>query len=58
VYVFLRGTPGPAPESRYAESVPGMFVEQPSLERLLALDAALAAEPAAGSQTGTGGSHG
>ena len=58
VYVFLRGTPGPGPESRYAESVPGMFVEQPPLERLLALDAALAAEPAAGSQAGTGGSHG
>jgi exodeoxyribonuclease V beta subunit len=62
VYVFLRGTPGAGPDpgvpvsgeaksgygkSGYGKSVPGMFVEQPPLERLFALDAALA-----------GGSHG
>ena len=33
-YVFLRGAPGPTA----ADPVPGMLVEQPPLERLLALD--------------------
>jgi exodeoxyribonuclease V beta subunit len=36
-YVFLRGVPGPC----QAEDVPGMLVEQPPLQRLLALDALL-----------------
>jgi len=40
-YVFLRGTPGPAGERALPGAVPGMFVEQPPLGRLLALDAAL-----------------
>jgi exodeoxyribonuclease V beta subunit len=43
-YVFLRGTPGAVadgvPAGREA-MVPGMLVERPPLERLLALDAAL-----------------
>jgi exodeoxyribonuclease V beta subunit len=34
VYVFLRGVPGPTT----ASEVPGVFVEQPPLQRLLALD--------------------
>lgn len=33
-YVFLRGAPGPTT----ADPVPGMLVEQPPLQRLLALD--------------------
>ncbi|MCT0225669.1 UvrD-helicase domain-containing protein [Synechococcus sp. CS-1328] len=37
VYAFLRGAPGPC----QAEQVPGMVVEQPPLQRLLALDALL-----------------
>ena len=44
-YVFLRGVPGaiPAAETLAAGggAVPGMLVEQPPLERLLALDTAL-----------------
>jgi len=39
VYVFLRGVPGPTT----AAQVPGMFIEQPPLERLLALDRVLEA---------------
>ena len=41
VYVFLRGVPGPTT----ASAVPGMFVEQPSLARLLQLDQALGGSP-------------
>ncbi|MGB5133759.1 MAG: DNA helicase UvrD, partial [Prochlorococcaceae cyanobacterium] len=45
VYVFLRGMPGPDPraEALAAEggTVPGVLVEQPPLDRLLALDALL-----------------
>ncbi|QPN58817.1 UvrD-helicase domain-containing protein [Synechococcus sp. CBW1002] len=37
VYAFLRGAPGPC----QAEQVPGMVVERPPLQRLLALDALL-----------------
>jgi exodeoxyribonuclease V beta subunit len=40
-YVFLRGTPGPSGERALPGSVPGMLVERPPLERLLALDQAL-----------------
>ena len=40
-YVFLRGTPGPAGERALPGAVPGMVVERPPLDRLLALDAAL-----------------
>jgi len=41
VYVFLRGVPGPTT----ASAVPGMFVEQPPLARLLQLDQALGGTP-------------
>ncbi len=41
VYVFLRGTPGAEAIRGLPGPVPGMFVEQPPLGRLLALDAAL-----------------
>ena len=41
VYVFLRGVPGPTT----ASAVPGMFVEQPPLARLLQLDQALGGMP-------------
>ncbi|MCS5700743.1 UvrD-helicase domain-containing protein [Cyanobium sp. FGCU-52] len=41
VYVFLRGTPGPEGERALPGAVPGMVVERPPLERVLALDAAL-----------------
>jgi exodeoxyribonuclease V beta subunit len=47
VYVFLRGTPGPRNEGERLASVPGMVVERPPLERLLALDAALGGRPPA-----------
>ncbi|MFM7313376.1 MAG: hypothetical protein ACKO0M_09450, partial [Cyanobium sp.] len=42
-YVFLRGVPGPRAAAWAARGrvVPGMMVEKPPLERLLALDAAL-----------------
>ena len=40
-YVFLRGTPGPSGARALPGSVPGMLVERPPLERLLALDQAL-----------------
>ncbi len=40
-YVFLRGTPGDAGHGALPGTVPGMFVEQPPLERILALDDAL-----------------
>lgn len=43
-YVFLRGVPGPLPNdpaSDPAGGVPGVLVEQPPLQRLLALDALL-----------------
>ena len=39
IYVFLRGVPGPTT----AEPVPGVFIEQPPLQRLLALDRVLEA---------------
>ena len=38
-YVFLRGVPGPLPGGVNPEAgVPGVLVEQPPLQRLLALD--------------------
>ncbi len=44
-YVFLRGTPGATAEAealaRSGGAVPGLLVEQPPLQRLLALDAEL-----------------
>ncbi|KEF42199.1 MAG: hypothetical protein ER33_07525 [Cyanobium sp. CACIAM 14] len=40
-YVFLRGTPGEEGLRALPGAVPGMFVERPPLERILALDAAL-----------------
>lgn len=40
VYVFVRGVPGPTT----ADPVPGMFIDQPPLERLLALDRVLEAD--------------
>ena len=44
-YVFLRGTPGATAEAevlaRSGGAVPGLLVEQPPLQRLLALDAQL-----------------
>ncbi|MFM8936524.1 MAG: DNA helicase UvrD, partial [Vulcanococcus sp.] len=41
-YVFLRGVPGAATSPGAAmEAVPGMLVEQPPLQRVLALDALL-----------------
>jgi exodeoxyribonuclease V beta subunit len=42
VYVFLRGVPGATPDIR---AVPGMFLEQPPLARLLQLDLALGGTP-------------
>ena len=44
-YVFLRGVPGDSPSIQdwavLGKAVPGMLVEQPPLERLLALDSLL-----------------
>jgi exodeoxyribonuclease V beta subunit len=40
-YVFLRGAPGPLEVEQNDPSVPGMLVEQPPLQRLLALDTLL-----------------
>jgi len=40
-YVFLRGAPGPLTTDAPNPVVPGMLVEQPPLQRLLALDALL-----------------
>jgi exodeoxyribonuclease V beta subunit len=41
-YVFLRGVPGPLDHpNREEEAVPGMLVEQPPLQRVLALDTLL-----------------
>jgi exodeoxyribonuclease V beta subunit len=51
VYVFLRGTPGPAGEQALPGAVPGMVVETPPPARLLALDAALGGIPAEGERT-------
>ncbi len=45
VYVFLRGVPGPLPAVAADEDVPGIFVEQPPLARLLKLDQALGGAP-------------
>jgi exodeoxyribonuclease V beta subunit len=42
VYVFLRGVPGTTSATR---AVPGMFLEQPPLARLLALDQVLGGPP-------------
>jgi len=41
VYAFLRGAPGAAGAQALPGAVPGMLVDCPPLERLLALDAAL-----------------
>jgi exodeoxyribonuclease V beta subunit len=40
-YVFLRGAPGEQGQRALPGAVPGMFVERPPLERILALDRAL-----------------
>jgi len=50
VYVFLRGTPGAAGTRALPGAVPGMLVDRPPHQRLLALDAALglALEPGSG----------
>jgi exodeoxyribonuclease V beta subunit len=40
-YVFLRGVPGPVAGEVCADDVPGVLVERPPLQRLLALDALL-----------------
>jgi len=45
VYVFVRGTPGEAGVEALPGAVPGMLVERPPLERLLALDRALGTGP-------------
>jgi exodeoxyribonuclease V beta subunit len=45
VYVFLRGVPGPRPAAAVVEDVPGLFLEQPPLARLLQLDRALGGTP-------------
>ena len=49
VYVFLRGVPGPLPPTATGTAtggdVPGMFLEQPPLARLLQLDRALGGPP-------------
>ncbi|MCP9890933.1 UvrD-helicase domain-containing protein [Cyanobium sp. Aljojuca 7D2] len=45
VYVFLRGVPGPLPPTATGSDIPGMFVEQPPLVRLLQLDRALGGTP-------------
>jgi exodeoxyribonuclease V beta subunit len=52
VYVFVRGTPGSAAVDLLPGPIPGMLVERPPLERLLALDGALGTAPA-GWQPGT-----
>jgi len=44
-YVFVRGTPGEAGGGLLPGPIPGMVVERPPLERLLALDRALGAGP-------------
>jgi exodeoxyribonuclease V beta subunit len=41
VYVFLRGAPGAEGARALPGLVPGMLVDRPPLDRLLALDAAL-----------------
>jgi exodeoxyribonuclease V beta subunit len=45
VYVFLRGVPGPRPAAAVVGDVPGLFLEQPPLARLLQLDRALGGTP-------------
>ena len=40
-YVFLRGVPGPVAGEGCTDDVPGVLVERPPLQRLLALDALL-----------------
>jgi exodeoxyribonuclease V beta subunit len=47
VYVFVRGTPGSAAADLLPGPIPGMLVERPPLERLLALDGALGSAPPA-----------
>ncbi len=42
-YLFLRGVPGPLPQRALRRPVPGLLVERPPLQRLLALEDALAA---------------
>jgi exodeoxyribonuclease V beta subunit len=44
-YVFVRGTPGASGQDVLPGPVPGMVVERPPLERLLALDRALGTAP-------------
>ena len=51
-YVFLRGTPGPEATRWLPGPVPGMLVERPPLERILALDAALGRDQAASAAAG------
>ncbi|MFN9660460.1 MAG: UvrD-helicase domain-containing protein [Cyanobacteriota bacterium] len=52
VYVFVRGAPGAAAAELLPAAIPGMVVERPPLERLLALDQALGIAPP-GWQPGT-----
>ncbi|WP_216900260.1 UvrD-helicase domain-containing protein [Synechococcus sp. CCY 9618] len=47
-YVFLRGTPGEDGQRALPGAVPGMFVERPPLQRILALDDALGGHRPAG----------
>ncbi|MEB3199093.1 MAG: UvrD-helicase domain-containing protein [Synechococcaceae cyanobacterium] len=44
-YVFLRGVPGALPADQRPQEVPGVFLEQPPLSRLLALDQRLGGRP-------------
>ncbi|MFM9046202.1 MAG: hypothetical protein ACKOOH_00790, partial [Cyanobium sp.] len=44
-YVFVRGTPGALGRGALPGPIPGMVVERPPLERLLALDRALGTAP-------------
>jgi exodeoxyribonuclease V beta subunit len=52
-YVFLRGTPGDMGMQALPGAVPGLFVEQPPLARVLALDGALGGHAAAGIGAGS-----
>ncbi|MCP9834711.1 MULTISPECIES: UvrD-helicase domain-containing protein [unclassified Cyanobium] len=52
-YVFLRGAPGEAGMQALPGAVPGLFVEQPPLARVLALDRALGGHAADGSGEGS-----
>jgi exodeoxyribonuclease V beta subunit len=40
-YLFLRGLPGPLPMTGAGGAIPGLVLERPPLDRILALDALL-----------------